>query len=483
MRTTSTLLCLGAALVSGPLAAQETTVATTTTVKDTTPTVVDSTKGKSGAAKADSAGKTAASGTTISVVPTIEIQHLRANDQRGINVFESPKNDKVPYQGFKLNFGAAFTQQFQGLGHENTAAPRMVTGAAGSPATNANQLIQIGHGFNNAVANLYVNAQLAKGIRVAMTSYLSARHHNETWVKDGYLQIDDSPLDFAPLTTLMRYTTVKAGHFEINFGDGHFRRTDNGNSMYNPLVGNYIMDAFTTQVGGEVYLRGRGALDGAFVMGGMTNGEVRGTILNPTKRSPAYLTKVGLDRQVSKDLRVRLTGSTFAQAKANNQTLYSGDRAGSRYYDVLENTTSTESANFTSGAINPGFNEMHAAAINPFVKFRGLELFGQFERARGKALTETVRRDLNQNVVEGTFRVLNDRLYASARYNTVNGRLAGMPNDISVNRSQLGGGWFINQLILLKGEWVTQRYNDFPTADIRNGGQFKGFVVEGAVAF
>ena len=481
MRTSSRLLLLGAALVSapvaGPLAAQETTVASATTgTKDTITTAADSTKAKAEAEKK--------SGTTISVVPTIEIQHLRANDQRGINVFEAPKHDQVPYEGFKLNFGAAFTQQFQGLGHENTAAPRMVAGAtASAPQVNANQLIQMGHGFNNAVANLYVNAQLARGIRVAMTSYLSARHHNETWVKDGYLQLDDSPIDFAPLTTLMKYTTVKAGHFEINFGDGHFRRTDNGNAMYNPLVGNYILDAFTTQVGGEVYLRGRGRLDGAFVMGGMTNGEVRGTILNPTKRSPAYLTKVGLDRQLSKDLRVRLTGSSFAQAKANSQTLYSGDRAGSRYYDVLENTTSTEAANFTSGALNPGMNEMHAVAVNPFVKFRGLELFGQFERARGKAVTEAVRRDLRQTVVEGTYRVLGDRLYASARYNGVSGRLAGMAQDIAVERTQVGGGWFLNPLIVLKAEWVTQQYHDFPPTDIRNGGKFKGFVVEGGVAF
>jgi hypothetical protein len=253
--------------------------------------------------------------------------------------------------------------------------------------------------------------------------------------------------------------------------------------MYNPLVGNYILDAFTTQVGGEVYLRGRGRLDGLFAMGGMTNGEVRGTILNPTKRSPAYLTKVGLDRQLSQDLRVRLTGSSFAQAKANSQTLYSGDRAGSRYYDVLENTQSTESANFTSGALNPGFNELHAVAVNPFVKFRGLELFGQFERARGKAVTEAVRRDLTQTVVEGTYRLFGDRLYASARRNTVDGRLAGIANDVSVGRTQVGGGWFLNPLILLKAEWVTQQYRDFPATDIRNGGNFKGFVIEGGVAF
>ena len=145
MRTSSRLLLLGAALVSAPLAAQETTVASATpatTSKDTTTATADSTKAKAKAADAERKA------TGISVVPTIEIQHLRANDQRGINVFEAPKDDAVPYEGFKLSFGAAFTQQFQGLGHENTAAPRMVAGAtAGAPQVNANQLIQMGHGF------------------------------------------------------------------------------------------------------------------------------------------------------------------------------------------------------------------------------------------------------------------------------------------------------------------------------------------------
>jgi polyisoprenoid-binding protein YceI len=446
-------------LVVQPVAAVDTTpVRDISTVRDTTP-VPDST----------------ATPSVFTMLPPITLQHVRPNDQRGINVFEAPKDDGVPYTGFKVSFGAAFTQQFQGLGHENTAAPKIAAGAT----VDQNQLIQVGHGFNNAVANAYVGAQLAKGIRVAMTGYLSARHHNEMWVKDGYLLIDDSPIDFMPLNVLMSFVTLKAGHFEINYGDTHFRRTDNGNAMYNPLVGNYIMDAFTTQIGSEVYLRAGGMM----LMGAVTNGEVRGMTLTPQKRSPAFIAKAGIDRQVSKDLRVRLTGSTFAQARAANQTLFSGDRAGSRYYNVLENTAATESANFTSGAINPGMNEMHAVVINPFIKYRGLELYGNVERARGKAVTETARRDLNQNAIEGTFRFLNDKLYVSSRYNTVSGRLAGMTNDISVDRVQAGAGWFITPLILMKGELVSQTYNDFPTTDIRNGGRFKGFVFESTIAF
>ena len=56
---------------------------------------------------------------------------------------------------------------------------------------------------------------------------------------------------------LMQIATLRVGHLEINYGDAHFRRSDNGNALYNPFVGNYIMDAFTTEIGGEVYLKAK----------------------------------------------------------------------------------------------------------------------------------------------------------------------------------------------------------------------------------
>jgi hypothetical protein len=37
--------------------------------------------------------------------------------------------------------------------------------------------------------------------------------------------------------------------------------------------------------------------------------------------------------------------------------------------------------------------------------------------------------------------------------------------------------------MLLKAEWVTQKYRDFPMTDIRNGGKFRGWMLEGVVAF
>ena len=405
----------------------------------------------------------------------VEIQNFRHADKRGLNVFETPKDPGVAYTGFKLDWGAAFTQQFQGLRHENSAVA--VPDATGA---NKNELAKVGNGFNNATANLNLNVQLAPGIRVALSSYLSSRHHNETWVKDGFLLIDASPIDYAPLHKLMEYVTVRAGHYEINYGDAHFRRSDNGNALYNPFVGNLILDAFTTQIGGEVYVRSGSLL----AMGAVSGGEVRGQVRNPQGRSPAYYGKVGVDKQLSKDLRVRLTGSTFQQERSLNQTLYSGDRAGSRYYSVLDNATSTEANAFTSGLVNPAFNKVTAYMVNPFVKYQGLELFGVIEQSKGKGVTEEREREFTQYATDVVYRFgADERLYLGGRYNTVDGRLPGMTTDIGIDRTALGAGWFITPSVLMKGEWVNQKYDGFAPTDIRSGGKFKGFVVEGVVAF
>jgi hypothetical protein len=417
---------------------------------------------------------TASEGGTA-LMREISIQNYRAQDRRGVNVFEAPK-DRMPFNGFALSFGAAFSQQMQALSHSNTADPRITV--VNGQEVNQNRLIEMGTGFNLATANLFLDAQLAPGIRVALESYMSSRGHSEFWVKGGYLQIDQSPIDLAPLHSLMEIATLKVGHFEVNYGDSHFRRTDNGQAMFNPFVGNYIMDAFTTEIGAELYLRRNGFLG----MVGLTNGEIKGAVNDPERRGYARYAKLGFDRQLTPDLRTRLTGSVYRADRSLNQTLFSGDRAGSRYYEVLVNAVGT---NRYSGSIQPGFgNEVTALQVNPFVKFRGLELFGVIEQAEGRRATESATRSFNQYAGDIVYRFLpGESMYVGGRYNTVSGRLQGMSQDISVDRWQLGGGWFVTPTILLKAEYVDQRYNDFPSLDIRNGGRFNGFMIEGVVAF
>jgi hypothetical protein len=88
-------------------------------------------------------------------------------------------------------------------------------------------------------------------------------------------------------------------------------------------------------------------------------------------------------------------------------------------------------------------------------------------------------------VYEGLYRLgSGEQFYVGGRYINLAGQLIPrVYTDESVNRWQVGGGWFVTPNILAKAEWVNQKYNDFPATDIRNGGKFNGFMIQGVVGF
>lgn len=412
------------------------------------------------------------------------VANLRPYDQTGINVFEAPKDTNAVFEEIKVQFGAGFTQGFQGLKHENTAGG----------------LYQITPGFNNANANLYMDVQLADGIRLNLTSYLSTRHHNETWVKGGYLQFDKLPFNGVVWENIMKVTTIRIGHMEINYGDQHFRRSDGGHTLYNPFAENYILDAFTTEIGGEVLVR----QNGLFGLAGVSSGMIRGNIdkLVPTPqddnihKSPAVYFKGGVDRQLSEALRVRFAASYYADKSSGSQTLFAGDRSGSNYFMVMERAGSTYSANAFSGRLNPGFSKkVETYQLNGFVKARGLELFGTYEAAAGRTRNETAEREAKQYALAAVFRFGHtENLFLAARYNAVTARLADVAatatnpaivftDDVKLDRITFAAGWFLTKNILLKGEYVQQLYKDFPEPDLRHDGLFKGYVIQAVVGF
>ncbi|WP_197428699.1 hypothetical protein [Phnomibacter ginsenosidimutans] len=61
--------------------------------------------------------------------------------------------------------------------------------------------------------------------------------------------------------------------------------------------------------------------------------------------------------------------------------------------------------------------------------------------------------------------------------------IASNSNDQKISRLALGAGWFITENILMKGEIVNQKYEDFPTSDIRSSGKFNGVVLQAIVGF
>ncbi len=402
-----------------------------------------------------------------------ELQFYRPNNKLGLNVFEFPKEDTVAFDGLKVRVGGDFAMQFQMLNQSNTQG----------------NLVDLGSDFNLPSANFNLDVQLLDGVRMHLTTYLSSRHHAEAWVRGGYLQMDK--LNFITpgfLEGVMDYTSIRIGLDEFNYGDAHFRRSDNASTLFNPFVGNYIMDAFSTEAFGEIYIQG----DWFLGVVGLTNGKLNQNVqVNPnTDNKPSFYGKLGFDEQINPDLRVRLTGSWYInQGTTSGTYLYGGDRAGARYYYVMHTPgTETEPAQGGDfeGRFNPRFRKLTAIQINPFVKFGGLEFFGIVERAMGDAEVQGgTEGEFTQLAGELLYRFgLSEEFYLGGRYNVVTGtQLEDDPTDLEITRFNIGGGWFLSKNIVTKLEYVNQQYKGDAWTGRFAGAEFSGVVLEAAISF
>ncbi len=414
------------------------------------------------------------------------LDNYRQPDQRGVDVFEAPKDTISTFDGVQVRIGGASTLQFQDLDHSNFGEIDRadVLGQNNKYLS----LVDLGSNFNLATANLDLDVVLYDGVRMHLRTYLSSRHHPEPYVKGGYFQIDK--LDFISegfLSDFMKHTTIKIGHMENNYGDAHFRRSDNAQAIYNPFVGNLIMDAFTTEVGAEVYYRFD---SGLFGMVGFSNGKLNQSTVKNNSNGASFLAKVGYDKQINDDLRLRITGSLYNTGSVASSYLYSADRAGGRYYHVMDyNYNVYDAANdknsikstddFRSGRFNPNFgNKVTAIMFNPFIKYKGLEFFGTIEMADGRRHSETDRKSADQFAGELIYRFgQNENFYIGGRYNTVSSE------DVDIKRTQLGAGWFMTKNILMKAEYVNQTYDGYAVGNVLEDGKFNGLMVEAVISF
>ncbi len=392
------------------------------------------------------------------------MNYFRNNDKTGLNVFETPKEDPQPFDGLKVRVGGDFALQFQGISQDNQLV--------------GDTLIELANNFNLPTANLNLDVQLAQGMRMHLRTYLSSRHHPEAWVKGGYLQVDDlNWISEGALSGLMNVTTLRFGMDEINYGDQHFRRSDNARAIYNPFVGNYIMDAFTTEPFAEVTILSNGML----AVVGLTNGRLNQSP-KPGDDGAAFYAKLGYDSQISDDLRFRLTGSLYSSSdESTRDYLYNGDRAGARYYNVVEGVN--DGGSDFLPRFNTGFPYQTAFQINPFVKFMGLEVFGIVEIASNG--DDAVGGGFTQIGAEGLYRFGGDeQFYFGGRYNSVSGEFADGLSTLDISRLNIGGGWYLTNNVLTKVEYVTNTYDgDGWNGSRFEGAEFNGVVIEATIGF
>jgi hypothetical protein len=277
----------------------------------------------------------------------------------------------------------------------------------------------------------------------------------------------------------MEYATIKVGLDEINYGDAHFRRTDNATSIKNPFVGNYIMDAFATEAYAELYYRNKGII----AMLGLSNGKMNQSVVKVpgSEDLVSIYGKLGYDNNLTDDLRLRLTGSVYTNWADSKKFLYGGDRTGSRYYSVMQSIT----VNDFSGRFNPDFKKLTAIQINPFIKFKGLEFFGVYEIASGSSGgSQDLKGSYTQIGTELLYRFGKDeRFYFGGRYNSVSGNQTENSADRKIDRINIGGGWFLTKNVITKVEYVQQTYSGDGWTGVLKDGKFNGFMVEAAISF
>ncbi len=390
--------------------------------------------------------------------------------------FETDKITGDDFEKVRVQIGADFALQYQALEHYSDSL----------------DLIPLGKGINLPTANLVVKADLAPGIRVNLTTYLSSRHHVEAWVKGGFLLIDALPfLHSNLLDRIMESTTVKVGVMELNFGDAHFRRSDNGRVINNPFVGNYIMESFTTAPAAEILFRRRGIL----LMAGLNSGSLKPALSGYHAGSGTYTAynlheklafhwKAGYEGKFGDIWMLRATLSGFHNSSHHFGSLYNGDRTGSRYYLVMKPQTGNASdvdpaSSHMTGNWGPGFTDKNNSLMaNLFLKANGLEIFATWENTRGTTAFGGADYGLTQWAAEGLYYFGKEKqFYGGVRYNT-----AANLNNEKVTRFQAVAGWKLTENIITRLEYVNQQYLDFATYRMADAG-FRGLMFEAGISF
>ena len=423
--------------------------------------------------------------------------------------FEPTKLDPASFTKLKVNVGGDFVLRYQSL-HSYASSVQMAP---------------LGSNIDFPAANLNLGSDLAPGIKVNMFVYLASRHHSNTYVEGGYLLMDQLPFLHSDLADkIMKYVTIKVGMMEMNYGDAHFRRTDNARALNNPFIGNYILDGFAIPPALEIYFRHKGLL----VMGGLTDVVTDPNVgqyipASAAGASPSYPTsyltwnlgkelqyyfKLSYDKKFSKNLRIRPTLSGYICPSTHGGALYGSDRGGSPYNEVMNLKSLAASAydvtaNVTNGYFGPGtYTKDHSYMANLLAQFYGFEFFGTYEIANGNTgLTQTynvVPFTMRNASAEGLYYFGKHRQYdLGVRYTVVNkdaqSAITGLDasnksytlpavSAMQTGRLQVVAGWRLTNNIMTKVEYCKQTYSNF--AQYGTGTPFfEGVMVEAAISF
>lgn len=358
------------------------------------------------------------------------------------------------------------------------------------------ELAKVEPGFQNAFGDLGFIGKFGKKqeIEVVFDLYLSSRNHpSTTYGNEGYMILHGVPENLESLTFLepiLEKVDIKAGHFLVDFGDNAEHRSNNAIVQKNPLIGNFVVDPNIVSIGMQVNSKpGKGY--------GWVVGVNNGTTTEDWNVGRGFAANAKVFVYPVKSLRASL--SYMAADNSSNPTkaaggsalqMFTGNRSGERYAGVM-------GGGQAPGNVFPQAGEKFSAAqldLTYDTDRFPLEFYGHYGRTQDKDINGsaagTPEETWNYYAGDVVYRI-TPTLYAAARYSgATTDMLSGRETDGKVSRIQIGGGFWLTRNMLMKLEYVTQKYSGFRNGDVVNNGiqawrdpEFDGLVAEVSFAF
>ena len=357
-----------------------------------------------------------------------------------------------------------------------------------------NELAKVSPGFQNAFGNLGFIGEFGrkKEITVVMDLYLSSRNHpSQTYGNEGYILMRGVPENLESLrflTPILEKVDIKAGHMLIDFGDAAEHRSNNAVVQKNPLIGNFVVDPNIVSIGMQVSSK-----PGRF---GWLVGGSNGTTTEDWNvgRGFAYNAKIyaypiaGLRTSLSY-IGTDQSDNPNKSAGGSQMQMFTGNRSGERYAGVL-------GGGQAPGNVFPQAGEKFSAAQFDVTFANGspLELYGHYGRTQdldiNGTLAGTPEEKWTYYAAHAQYNI-TPALYGAVRYSGANvTKLAGNDSEGNVQRIQVGGGLWLSRNLLLKVEYVEQKYRGFSVGQIVNNNiaawrdpSFSGVISEVSFSF
>lgn len=356
-----------------------------------------------------------------------------------------------------------------------------------------NSLGSLEPGFQTAWGNFEVRGTFGEEEEIEMffDLFISSRPHpSQTYGHEGWLMVRGVPENLSGMKFLepvFDRVNLKVGHFHIDYGDHMLRRSDNAKVQNNPFIGNFVIDPEMVEVGAEITSK-PGPFNWLVGLSSGTNTEDF-----QEDRGTAVHGKVWT--QVPDDLRLALSYYTVDHSKngpgrpltGSKTNLFAGNRDGGRYGGVWGGGS-------TPGQILPQNGQDVSAWQADLTWTPGP---ATVYLSYGNTEDSDVNGNLaGQPTEEWDYYAADfvwsftDLLYAGARFSGADASsIAGVGSDGTVQRLQVGAGYWFTRQLLGKIEYVHEEMSDFREGTVLGGIQawrdpsFSGAVAEVSFSF